>query len=227
MTPLFKTHFSIGKSILTPKRCFELAKDLEEVVFVEDSFGGFRKIKVLSEKFDKPFRWGIRLNCSYADNKASKIILFAKDNKGMEDLREIYSRAQTKSGVWKYNKASLKNLLLCVPFYDSYVHKSLHHFGIYDLPLNDHIHLVEEHSHPYDYQIKRALDRLGVETQPAHTVLYEFDKHFEEFQFYKSVTHRKGGRPPNRGRPELDDCGSNLFSWQNYEKQIEKSRTDS
>ena len=217
MIPLFKTHYSIGQSLLTPKKCFELAKDENEIVFVEDSFGGFRAIKKLAEEHEKPLRFGIRLNCNYADNKASKVVLFAKNNEGLVELREIYTRAQTKGGVWKYDKGSLKNLLLCIPFYDSYLHKGIHNFGVYDLPVADQWHFVESHNHPYDYQIQRKIDRLQVPTQKVCTILYEKYDNFVEFQFYKSTCNRSGGKHPTVGKPELEDCGCNTFCWQYYE----------
>lgn len=216
MTPLFKTHFSIGKSLLTPERCFQLAENEDRVVFVEDSFGAFRRVRKLSAKYDKPFIWGININCSYAENKASKVVLFAENSRGIESLREIFTRSKTKSGVWKYDKSSLKNLSLCVPFYNSYIHKSLHNFGVYDLPLDDRVHFVESHHHPYDFQIQQTIDKLGVKTQEVHTICYDKSDHFHDYQFYRATCNRKGGKHPTKGKPELEDCGSNTFSWEHY-----------
>ena len=41
MIPLFKSHFSIGKSILRIDDILSLTKDLEKVYLVEDSMTGF------------------------------------------------------------------------------------------------------------------------------------------------------------------------------------------
>ena len=43
MIALVKTHASIGKSILTVEKAFELPQD--EVILVEDSMAGFRSAK--------------------------------------------------------------------------------------------------------------------------------------------------------------------------------------
>ena len=59
MIALVKTHASIGKSILTVEKAFELPQD--EVILVEDSMAGFRSAKKLSEKTGKPLRFGLRL----------------------------------------------------------------------------------------------------------------------------------------------------------------------
>ena len=218
MTPLFKTDYSIGNSLLKPKKCFDLAKDLNEIVFVEDSFSGFRTIRKLAEKNEKVFRWGVNIKCSHADNKASKVVLFAKNNEGFKDLLKIYSRAKTK-GVWKFNSADLKNILLCVPFYNSYIHKGIHNFGVFDLPLNDYIHFIEDNNHPYDYQINKVINSLGVKTQKVQTICYEKKEDFKEFQFYHSTCNRSGGKSPTKDKPELDDCGVDTFSWENYESK--------
>lgn len=208
---LFKTHFSIGKSILTEKKCFELGRDLDEVVFLEDSFSGFRKIKSLSKKMEKPMRFGVSLLCSHGGNKASKVNLFADNNDGLRELRQIFTKSKTEGGVWEFDESSLKNITLAIPFYNSYVHKSLHNFGVYDLPVDKYVHFIEENEHPYDYQIKRAVDLLEVDQVKTQTVCYEKQEYFKEYQWYRATCNRSGGRKASFGKPELEDCGSDQF----------------
>ena len=61
MLPLFKSHYSIGKSILTlndpnavkdggPQSVFSIAKDQENLVLVEDSLIGFLQAQKTAEK---------------------------------------------------------------------------------------------------------------------------------------------------------------------------------
>lgn len=218
MIPLFKTHYSVGKSLLLPERCFELAED--EVVFVEDSFAAFRKVNKLSKKYNKPFRWGIRLNCVANGSEPSKIILFARNNEGIRELRRIFSESQTNElAAWDFDPDRLDNILCCVPFYDSYVHRTIHNFGVFDLPMSDYIHFVEDNGHPFDWHIKRALDGLGVKQQKVKSIYYEKKENFRQYQFVKAVTNRKGGRHPADDRPELEDCGSNQFCYESYLEQ--------
>ena len=75
MLPLFKSHFSIGKSILTlddPSKqkegksdsIFSIAKDnnLKELVLVEDSLTGFMQAKKISDSMGIKLIFGLRLD---------------------------------------------------------------------------------------------------------------------------------------------------------------------
>ena len=219
MIPLFKTHFSIGGSILSPKRCFELASDLEEVVFVEDSFSGFRKIKRISEELEKPFRFGIRVDTFFAKGEGSKVVLFAKNNDGVRELREIFTQTKIEGG-WNIdkslNESAGENILATVPFYDSYIHRSLHHFGIYELPTDKScIYFCESNGHPHDIQIQKLIDSLKVKKQEVKTICYETKENFKEFQWYKATCNRKG-RAPSFGNPNIEGCGSDEFCYEEY-----------
>ena len=84
MTPLFKSQYSIGKSILTVGDIVDIAKynSLKEVVCVEDSFYGFRSLKKELKENKIKFVFGLRLpvvqNHNDSDLRPSKLIFFAK-----------------------------------------------------------------------------------------------------------------------------------------------------
>ena len=99
MVPLFKTHYSIGKSILTvndPSRTKEGSSDsviqialdnqLDKLVLVEDNFHGFLESKKRCEEHNIQLVFGLRLNIcnSHSDdkNKNHKVIIFAKNDHG-------------------------------------------------------------------------------------------------------------------------------------------------
>ena len=102
MIPLFKSHFSIGKSILTldaptdtsgPKSVFSLAEEegLDKVFLVEDSLTGFLQAQKISESMGVQLIFGLRLTmCDDAakeipkggDSSAHKIIVFARTSAG-------------------------------------------------------------------------------------------------------------------------------------------------
>jgi len=219
MIPLFKTHFSIGKSILTPEDCFELAKNEKEVCFVEDSFSSFRQINKLSEKTGKPVRFGLRISASLDGSNPSKIILFAKNGDGIREIKHLFSEAFTKTGGVLTLRKFSDNILVVVPFYDSYIHNSIHKFGVFDLNLGDSIFFIEDNNHLFDIGIKDAILSLGVKTQMVKSIYYKNKKDFKEFQFYKAVCNRSGGRQPTFSRPELEDCGSDKFCWEEFLKK--------
>ena len=101
--PFFKSHYSIGKSILTleeagsstkggPQSIIDLCKEnkLEDLFLVDDSMSGFLQGYLNCEKAGINFRFGLRISvCEDLDEKneeqrkkTSKIIVFAKNKEG-------------------------------------------------------------------------------------------------------------------------------------------------
>jgi len=152
MIPLFKSHFSIGKSILTlddPKdvsdggsdSVFKIAleNNLKQVFLVEDSLIGFFEAYKKSKNLGLQLIFGLRLsmrNSSLEEDKSSehKIIIFAKNDAGCKLLNKIYSKAFCDFGGF-LDYDSLKklwdgeSLSLAVPFYDSFIHVNNFGFG--------------------------------------------------------------------------------------------------
>lgn len=148
--PLFKSHYSIGKSILTLDKAGSSSKEgsssiidivkenkLEQAFLVEenmssflDAFKNFNSIKV-------PFFYGLRLELCPDINekteeslkKCSKIIIFAKNGNGYKKLIKIFSIAATDGFYYtpRIDEKTLtqewdeSSLKLCVPFYDSFL----------------------------------------------------------------------------------------------------------
>ena len=109
--PLFKTHYSIGKSILTlhpPSRVekggadsvIDMALDsgLKQLVLVEDSMHGLLEAKRRCEENTLQIIFGIRnhLGQQYEVEKGKvpshKIVIFAKSDDGVKHLYKIYSQ---------------------------------------------------------------------------------------------------------------------------------------
>ena len=129
MIPLFKTHYSIGKSILRLDDVDRIATDnnLEEVYFVEDSMTGFPAAFRL---FGDRMRFGLRLPIFNEDENPeseSKIIAFADGDEGCKELYNLCTQSSSEKlkTPWK----SFKNLKFVVPFYDSFLHKNLTTFA--------------------------------------------------------------------------------------------------
>jgi len=125
--PLFKTHYSIGKSILTletsdkkenePISVFSLAKDasLKEIFLVEDNFSGFLEAFKNAKTSNLKLIFGIRLfltesmadKTPEAECKRSKIIIFIKNTQGYSDLCKIWSVASSE-GLYSKNNNQVK-----------------------------------------------------------------------------------------------------------------------
>ena len=151
--PIFKSHYSLGRSILTltppgdaipnaPVSIFDilLENKIDELFLVEDSFGGFLEAYQNSKDNKIKLNYGLRFNflCDIEDkNEESlksrcKYIIFAKNTKGYKRLIKICSLAAREGFYYAPNldfKVLQKfwddnDLLMCVPFYDSFLHRN-------------------------------------------------------------------------------------------------------
>jgi DNA polymerase-3 subunit alpha len=148
--PLFKSHYSVGKSILTlkdpedmsqdgPMSIFQVCidNDISRVVIVDDNMSGFLEAYTSAKKLGLDLIFGLRLNVNddfedkSADslNKTSRYIIFPKNDAGFTRLVKIFSFA-AKEGFYYTPRidydilSSLweeQELSLVVPFYDSFI----------------------------------------------------------------------------------------------------------
>jgi DNA polymerase III alpha subunit len=154
--PFFKSHYSIGKSILTlqeegesidngPQSIIDLCKknDIKDLHLVDDSMSGFLQGYLNSQKAGLNFRFGLRISvCDNMEekneeeiNKTSKLIIFANNKAGYKRLIKIYTKAAQEGFYYvpRIDYRSLKDfwndkdLSLVVPFYDSFLHKNTLH----------------------------------------------------------------------------------------------------
>lgn len=151
--PIFKSHYSLGRSILTldapgdpvpnaPVSIFDilLENKMDELFLVEDSFGGFLEAYQNSKDNKIKLNFGLRLNflCDVEEKDEEalksrcKYIIFAKNTKGYKRLIKIWSFA-AKDGFYYAPNIDFKtlktfwnedDLMLCIPFYDSFLHRN-------------------------------------------------------------------------------------------------------
>ena len=108
MLPLFKSHYSVGKSILTitppdstveggPSSIFKISQDnsLSQTYLVEDSLIGFLEAKRTAEALNLQLVFGLRLSLcedmvNVARNSCShKIIVFARDSNPRQRINRL------------------------------------------------------------------------------------------------------------------------------------------
>ena len=185
MLPLFKSDFSIGKSILTlnhPDKSldggsdsiFEIAQSngLKEVILVENCLTGFLQAIKNSEDLGIQLIFGLSLivcNDLSQEPKAnsrqdeSNIIVFAKNGSGCKLLNKIYSKAFTEG----YGRIDYKNLkkiwepdvFLYIPFYDSFIFKNAMGFNncTPELSFTEPTFFIEENGLPFDSLIREKV----------------------------------------------------------------------
>lgn len=157
--PFFKSHYSIGKSILTvdkagsstsdgPTSIIDLVKDnqLKHAFLVEENMSSFLDVFKNFQAIKVPFFYGLRLElCPNIEekseesiNRSSKIIIFAKNGEGYKNLIKIFTIASTAGFYYvpridEKNLSQLwneNNLKLCIPFYDSFIFKNVMTYSI-------------------------------------------------------------------------------------------------
>lgn len=228
MVPLFKSQFSIGKSILTSEKILDIAQtnQLEKVILLEDTFYGFRVFNKLFQDEGIPFVFGLRISVVNTEGdyseKPSKLALFAKNNEGIGDLKRMFSNASLDDRnsliLSDYDTSDFKNLKVCVPFYDSYIFNNLFYFGLSHIDIKhlDPVYFIEDNNHPFDFQIKSIIDSLGVKTQAVKTILHRDKDDFAALQMYKAACNRSGGKSPTFQNPNLNHFCSDEFCWESY-----------
>lgn len=226
MQALFKTHASIGRSILKNSDILAFQKDrnLGKVVVVEDSFYGFRELnaKLFERKVDLVF--GIRLPVvqNSTDELSSKLVFFAKNNDGVRQIKKLYTKTYcSDSGLLilkDLRKEEFSQTKVAVPFYDSFIYQNIFNFGMCDVDLKrfDHFFFEEKNDHPFDEMISEQLKKHTSSAILAKSIYYKNREDIDAFQFYKAVTSRSGNKTPNYGRPELEHFCSPEFCWESY-----------
>lgn len=151
VTPLFKTAFSVTRSILNseaegkskPDRSpsiVDIAKreGIKHLFAVENQIGGYLQAKTNLEKIGVGYSLGWILNVvsdlsDETGESSHKVVIFNKNDDGWKDLINIHNLASTKLNAKSGPRITgeilqenwTDNLLLAIPMYDSYLFNNL------------------------------------------------------------------------------------------------------
>jgi hypothetical protein len=247
MIPLFKSHYSIGKSILTFEEPSEKTKnrsilsiakdaDLKDIVLVEDSLIGFLEARDGARDHGLNLRFGLRISMSNEESKDSscvhKIVIFAKNSLGCRLLNKIYTNAFTIGGgvlseeylkdIW--DDSALK---LAIPFYDSFIFNNAMSFSSCtpDFSFADPIFFTENNNLPFDGLIEDEVDAYC--DRNCHSILetksifYKAKKDFSAYQTYKCICNRTF-KTRDLTVPNFDHQGSDSFCFEEWLPTNEK-----
>ena len=243
MIPLFKSHYSIGKSILTlnhPDKCEEDGSDsifkitsghLNKIVLVEDSLVGFLQAQKTAESLGVQLVFGLRLRCRHEkssddSNCIHKIILFAKNDSGCKLLNKIYSQAFCEhEGVIDFNSLKklwdIDSLMMSIPFYDSFIFMNALHFCncIPDFSFSKPHFFIEDNHLPFDHyiadKVKNYCSESNFEYSTAKSIYYNKVADFEAYQTYKCICSKKF-KQRTLNVPNFDHLASPEFSFESY-----------
>ena len=237
MLPVYKSTYSIGKSILSVDKIIELSKldSAKNLILVEDSLTGFVKAHNSCKDEGLQLIFGLRINCCNDINDEDslqdsdhKIIIFAKNDEGCKLLNKISSFSSLEgkgfvdfnylNKVWDDTK-----LDLVIPFYDSFIHQNQLYLKNCIPNFKDikPIFWIEKNNLPFDPLITKAtLEYLKgkYESTLVKSIFYENKEDIEALQTYKIICGRKFGRAATLSMPNLDHFGSDEFCFESYQK---------
>ena len=245
--PLFKSHYSLGRSILTLSNEYEktgpesiikicLDNDFQDLHLVEDCMSGFLQAYINSKEAKLKLIFGLRIEvCSDMEDKseeshdsASKYVVYCLNSQGYKDLIKIHDLA-SKDGFYykpRIDYANLKrlwtkNLKLCVPFYDSFIFNN-NLLGRSCFPEFDFAgsitFFVEDNGLPFDDLLLDNVKTFVKNTDHEMTKAKSiFYKNKKDFKHY--LTFRCINNRSTLNMPQLEHMCSDEFSFESWKEQ--------
>jgi DNA polymerase-3 subunit alpha len=242
MIPLFKSHYSLGRSILTledkpetdeyPDSIIQIAKEnkLSEIFLVEDNMSSFLEAYTNTKNNNIKLNYGLRVSVTenISDKtdesrlKNSKFILFFKNKKGYELLTKLFSIA-AKDGFYyeprldysTIEKNWTEDLILAIPFYDSFIFNNTlkNTICVPQLNFTKPIVFIEDNDLPFDLIIKEKMlsfaEKNDLEVFNAKSIYYNSKKDFKTYLTFRCINNRS-----ILNKPELDHMTSNEFCFE-------------
>jgi len=244
MIPLFKSHYSLGRSILTledkgeadeyPDSIIQIAKEnkLKEISIVEDNMSSFLEAYTNTKNNNIKLNYGLRVSIteSMSDKsddsrqKTSKVIIFFKNKNGHQLLTKLFSIA-AKTGFYyeprldyeTLSKNWSDDLILAIPFYDSFIfNNTLRNFiCIPQFNFTKPIIFIEDNDLPFDLIIKNKMQKYAQENSlEIYKVKSIYYNKRKDFKTY--LTFRCINNRSILNKPELEHMSSNEFSFESY-----------
>ena len=235
MIPVFTSHYSIGKSILTlslPEKNKEGGSDsifsilqennMQDLFLIENCLTGLPEALSNSESLGINLRFGLTINIC---NQGHKVVVFAKNTNGVKSLNQIYSAAfSSKDCITESKLKDLwdkENLMLCIPFYDSFIFKNTMNFENCTPELNqfDPVFFLENSNLPFDGLIREKVLKYSssfkLKTQEVRSIFYKEKSDVDALQTYKCICSKKFGKN-TLSKPNLNHFGSDDFCFESY-----------
>jgi DNA polymerase III alpha subunit len=246
---LWKSHYSLGRSILTldaakdksgkpnTNSIFHLlnSNGLKTLTLVEDNISGLLDASKQAADNKIKLIFGLRLavteDISIKDenssSKEAKYIIFAKNTDGYKDLVKIWSLA-AQDGFYYHpiidfknlQKLWTNNLMLVVPFYDSFLHLNLleSHIHVPNFSFTKPTFLLEDNGIPFDdileNKTKEYCKNNDLKFINAQSVFYENPEDFSAYLTFRCIHARGSAKKSTCDKPELNHMCSNQFNFQ-------------
>ncbi len=245
--PVFKSHYSLGRSILTLENdesapdesdsIFNICKEneLKQLVLVDNNMSGFLQAYQNSKEAKIKLVFGIRITiCNDMEQKDAdslktnnKIIIFLKNEEGYKRLIRIFSQA-SRDGFYYEPRTDYKNLKkhwndkelsLVMPFYDSYIFKNALYSNICvpEFNFTEPTYFLEDNDLPFDELIKSKVMSVSSKTQKAQSIFYKEKKDFKAYLTFRCINNRS-----TLEKPEIEHMTSDEFCVESWKEKCEK-----
>lgn len=246
--PLFKSHYSLGRSILTlekhgdspedyPCSIIDIAKQnkLKKIFLVDDNMSGFLQAYTNCKDAGISLVFGLRIAiCSdmlqkdeAALKETCKYIILAKNTRGYKKLIKIFSKA-AQDGFYYYPRIDFSvlesfwsdaDLQLAIPFYDSFIFNNVMGSSTCIPNFN--------YTEPVFFIEENNLpfdplikDRVEDYCKDKYeTVRTNTIYYRNKEDFLSYLTFRCVNNRSTLNKPQLDHMSSNLFCFENWEEQ--------
>ena len=239
VVPIFRSNYSLTSILTLDKATpesdrnanradsvFDICNDneIKDVFIADNNLSGLVEAYENSKTAGLNLRYGFRVNvCNNIDDKTEqsvktegKLILFAK-NESFKDLIKLHNIAAT-AGIYDgkprldystIKKNWTKNLLMVIPFYDSFIFNNLlyGHECIPDIDFATPYICIEDNGLPFDSLIKNQItNSIKYDQINSKTIYYNKRKDFNAYMTYRCILNRT-----NFQKPELAHFGSTEF----------------
>ena len=217
-----------------PDSIIQIAKEnkLKELFLVEDNMSSFLEAYTNTRNNNIKLNYGLRITIteSMEDKseesrfKNSKVIIFFKNNEGYSLLTKLYSKA-AKQGFYYEPRLDYKtlsdnwsdDLLLCVPFYDSFIYNNtLKNFiCVPNFSFTKPIVFIENNDLPFDFIIKNKMLNFvkenNLEVLLVKSIYYKNKKDFKSYLTFRCINNRT-----TLNKPEIEHMSSDSFSFEEW-----------
>jgi DNA polymerase-3 subunit alpha len=247
MIPLFKSHYSLGRSILTledklerddyPDSIIQIAKEnkLKEIFLVEDNMSSFLEAYTNCKNNGIKLNYGLRISVteSMLDKseesraKNSKLILFFKNKKGYESLTKLFSIG-AKDGFYyepRLDYTTIKSnwsddLIIGVPFYDSFIFNNTlrNSICVPQIDFTKPVVFIEQNELPFDSLVKDKM--LSFAEKNKLEVFNAKSIYYTDRKDFKTyLTFRCINKRTILNKPELEHMSSNEFCFESWKNK--------
>ena len=247
--PIFKSHYSLGRSILTLDKpaqeadptsadsIFDICVEekIKDLFLVEDNMAGFLEAYTNASELGIKLMYGLRLTfCPNNLNKTEegrensyKNVIFAKNEKGYKQLIKIYTRAAQEGFYYepRMDFNCLKafwsdDLIMTVPFYDSFLYHNKYTLSSC-VPDFSYVNPI------FFIENNDVLLDHSLRKRVKEFCLGKYQTFFTKSIYYKNkkdfgsyLTFRCINKRTTLDKPNFDGMCSNQFSFESYKEVV-------